>query len=159
MQQISLNPQDLQSLLFAALIEIFITALFCRSLTQTLSHIQTDNRKINSVIIWLLLIPGVKYLVNFGVVFGMASSISKELTSRDFEEVKQPGLVLGLVYSVLSLLPIVVYFINIPEKFAILVGLLGLAQMIFFIQYWMKINWYKVIFKKDEHEDLSEEQQ
>ena len=151
--QIQGIPLDFAAIGLSALITILITVLFCLSLVKTLAYVAPENRAIQPSVVWLLLVPVLNYIFSFFVVFWMSKSISNELKSRDFDEVKWPALVPGLISATLSLLPLAVYFIDIPEKYMDVIGFLALFQMIFFIQYWMKINWYRQIFKQDTEEN------
>lgn len=148
--QTAIDPQNLSVLGVAAIINLLIIFFFCKSLIKTLSYVAAENRALNPTIIWLLLIPGVNFIVNFIVVTGMSKSIERELVSRDFEEVKQPTYVLGMVFAVLSVVPVLTLF-PIPASLTPVVGVAGFSQIFFFVQYWMKINWYKTVFQGDEN--------
>ena len=156
--QMAISPQDILTLGIAALINILITIMFCKSLTKTLSYVDPENKAIQPVMIWMLLIPGLNYLLNFFVVFGMTKSIYNELESRNFEEVNRPAFTSGIIFATLSLLAAITLFVPIPKSLAVAAGVVGFAQIFFFIQYWMKINWYKAILKQDEEGASSEDE-
>ena len=151
-------PLNFSTLGISALINILIIVLFCRSLVKTLAFIAPENRQIQPSSIWLLLIPVFNYIMNFIVVFGMSKSIANELKNREFEEVKRPAFVPGIISAILALLPIAVLFTTIPKKYMDIIGIFALLQMVFFIQYWMKINWYRQVLKKDTEENGFDEQ-
>ena len=153
-----LNPQDLLPLGIAAIVNIVITILFCRSLIKTLSFIRSENKTIQPAIIWLLIVPVINYIVNFIVVFGMSKSIAEELKSRDFEEEERPAFSSGLAFAILSLASLAVVLFPIPSSLTVLVAVVGFSQIFFFVQYWMKIIWYKNILEKDETGDMEEKE-
>ncbi|MGX5688425.1 hypothetical protein [Arcticibacter tournemirensis] len=145
-------PQDFAasgSLGLLAIIGLVFTALFCLTLYNTLILIKPENRKIKPVTVWLLFVPGFNIIWNFFVVLGLATSIKDELLSRDFEVTDKPGLISGIGYSVVSCLALIPYILEIPKDWFWALGVIGLLQLIFFVQYWMKVNWYKTILKRD----------
>lgn len=144
-----INPQDLSVLGLAIIINFLIIFFFCKSLIKALSFVNPENRTLSNNTIWLLLIPGVHFIANFFVIIGMSKSIEKELNSRNFEEVKKPVYTLGMTYAILSLIPITT-LLPIPSSLAPVIGVAGFSQIFFFVQYWMKINWYKTVFENDE---------
>jgi hypothetical protein len=156
------GPQlDFSALGFSLILFIGITVLFCRSLIKALEYVNPENRAIQPTVIWLLLIPVVTYVVNFIVVFGMSKSIANELESREFEDVKKPAFTLGIASASLALILVVLqmglFFVPAVKKYIDFIGILSLIQMIVFIQYWMKINWYKQILQRDSEGNESEQ--
>jgi hypothetical protein len=156
------GPQlDFTALGFSLILFIGITVLFCRSLVKALEYVSPENRAIQPTVIWLLLIPVVTYVVNFIVVFGMSKSIANELESREFEDVKKPAFTLGIASASLALILVVLqmglFFVPAVKKYIDFIGILSLIQMIVFIQYWMKINWYKQILQRDSEGNESEQ--
>lgn len=154
----SINPQDLAAFAVLAVINIIVVVLFCKSLIKALSYVSLENQVLKSNTVWWLLVPGINYLMNFLVVSWFSKSITNELESRDFLVPKRPAFLSGLTFAVLSLLAAATLFIPIPEKFAVVAGIIGFAQIFFFIQYWMKINWYKTILEQDGEEYDEEEE-
>lgn len=154
-------PTDISALGPSALIFIMIMVLFCRSLSKTLGYVSPENRAIHSGTIWLLLIPILYYVINFVVVFGMSKSIANELKSREFEEVKRPAFASGLTAAtlacVLAVLQIGFLFVPVLKNYINLIGILALVQLVFFVQYWTKVNWYRRILKKDSEGEGFEE--
>jgi hypothetical protein len=158
----TINPSQIQHLGIAVLITYTIIFLFCRSLVKTLSYVDEENRAISPFIIWLLLVPVLNYLVNFLVVFGLSKSISRELESRDFEEERRPTFLPGILFASLSFVIAVVvllssYGINLPTAVFPAFAIVAFSQIFFFVQYWMKVIWYKNILKNDEEETSQEE--
>ncbi len=148
--QMPTDPQNLLTLGLAALVNILITIMFCRSLIKALSYVSPENKALQSSSIWLLLIPVINCIINFIVVFGMSRSIANELRSRDFEEEERPAFASGITFAILSLVALVSMLVPVPSSFAAVVGVIGFSQIFFFVQYWMKINWYKRVLQNDE---------
>lgn len=150
---------------------IIVTVFFCLNLYNTLSLIRPENRKLHPAAVWLLFVPLFNFVWNFFVVIAVSSSLRNELEDRNFDVTERPGLVSGMIYSVISFLvgsaPYILMAAGIEvlsteeltkiseghvssgQGLIIATGILGLLQLIFFIQYWMKISWYKNILKKD----------
>ncbi|WP_256010895.1 hypothetical protein [Desertivirga xinjiangensis] len=80
----------------------------------------------------------------------MSRSIANELRSRDFEEEERPAFASGITFAILSLVALVSMLVPVPSSFAAVVGVIGFSQIFFFVQYWMKINWYKRVLQNDE---------
>lgn len=86
----------------------------------------------------------------------MSSSLHKEFTDRDFEIEKQPGFNYGMIYASLAVLPSIL--VLIVPSLMILAAILNLIGLIFFVMYWIKINWYRKVLENDDAgdpEDLS----
>jgi len=131
----------------AFLIQTLIFVFFCLSLYKALMIVRDSNRTIPAGLVWLLLIPGFALFWNFRVVSSMASSLHKEFTDRNFEIEKQPGFNYGMIYAVLSIAPSILVII-MPSLF-IVAGILNVVGLIFFVKYWMKINWYRKVLEED----------
>ena len=151
------TPQELGSALaIAAILSLVITALFCRSIARALDQVSPENRTINKISIWLLLIPGANLILNFFVVKGMSDSLSRELESRNYEVDEKPGYAPGLSYAILSVLMLIPSIFPLPAQLQVLALILGLAQIIFFVQYWAKMRWYRSVLKNDAQETDSD---
>ena len=137
------------SLGFLALIGLVITILFCLTLYNTLKLVKPENRKIKPLSVWLLFLPGFNLVWNFFVVVGMSLSIKNELLSRDYEVTENPGFLSGLGYSIVSCLAVIPYLVQVPKDWFWALGIVGILQLIFFVQFWMKVNWHKNILKDD----------
>jgi len=133
--------------LAAFLIQTLIFVFFCLTLYKALLMVRDSNRTIPAGLVWLLLIPGFAVFWNFRVVSSMSSSLHKEFTDRNFEIEKQPGFNYGMIYAVLSVVPSVLVII-IPSLI-IVAGILNVVGLIFFVKYWMKINWYRKVLEDD----------
>jgi amino acid transporter len=68
---------------------------------------------------------------------------------------------LGIASASLALILVVLqmglFFVPAVKKYIDFIGILSLIQMIVFIQYWMKINWYKQILQRDSEGNESEQ--
>jgi hypothetical protein len=85
--------------------------------------------------------------------------LRKELDERNYEVKSYPTLILGLSYALISCSAL---FVPVPKNIknttdSAIYGALGLAAIILFIQYWMKINWYKTVIRDDSLEHETEE--
>jgi len=159
------DPQSLLTLGITSVLNIIVVIFFCRTLSSTLSLVKPENRVLSITVIWLLLIPVLKVIINFFVVSGMSKSLNNELESRDFEIDEKPALISGIVFAITSLVEICVSMVlavltlrgyKIPEHFLLPISFLGVVQFFFFVQYWMKINWFKNILEKDEDDEVED---
>ena len=123
---------------FALLINFF----FCRNLISTLDQVKPENQELKPVIIWLLLIPIVSLIAMFYVVFRMGSSLENELRDRNFDVTEKPGYIQGLGFACIGII------VNIPMP-APFVAILAVIGLIWFIQYWMKMSWYRKVLQED----------
>ena len=87
----------------------------------------------------------------------MASSIKNELEDRDYEVEENPGYNIGLLVAVIPFLTYVFYLIDLflikNQVITIIIGTLGIMRLIFFIQYWMKISWYRRVLETNATEE------
>ncbi|MDF3077911.1 MAG: hypothetical protein K0S09_1800 [Sphingobacteriaceae bacterium] len=126
----------------AILIGLIINSFFCITLVNTLNQVKSENRELPSWIIWLLLIPLLSLGVMFYVVYRLSSSIENELHDRNFEVTERPGYAQGMGFACIGII------VNLPMP-AFLVGILAIVGLVLFIQYWVKMNWYKKILRDD----------
>jgi hypothetical protein len=148
-----LNPLNL----FALAFEILIKSLFAMAIIKTLNEVSEKNRKITPNLVWLLVIPGFNIMWNFFVAIRLSQSLKEELDERNFEVNGKPTLIIGLAYAIVSSSAL---FIPPPKDVqnSLLYGVLGIAAIVTFVQYWMKINWYKKVLQNDSVENESKEQ-
>jgi hypothetical protein len=139
-----LNPLNL----FALAFEILIKSLFALAIIKTLNEISEKNRKITPTLVWLLVIPGFNVLWNFFVALRLSQSLKDELDERNFEVQGKPTLIIGLAYAIISSSAL---FIPPPKdvQHSLVYGVIGIAAIVTFVQYWMKINWYKKVLQND----------
>ncbi|TZF85927.1 hypothetical protein FW774_02345 (plasmid) [Pedobacter sp. BS3] len=135
-------PSEITVLIIAFIINTLIYLFFCIDLRKALAQVDPVNRSLNGNLIWLLLVPVVNIVLNFFVVNGMAKSLKLELLSRDYDVDENPGFWPGMVYAMMSIL------IYMPMPMTLLF-LLSFTGLIFFIRYWMKINWYRKVLENN----------
>lgn len=130
------------ALLVGIIINTIILTFFCLTLKSALDEVKPNNRMLHPLVLWALLIPVVSLLINFIVVYQLSESLEKEFKERNFEIDEKPGLLIGLGFST------ALAVVNIPMPVYIS-GIVAIAGLIFFVQYWMKINWYKKVLQND----------
>jgi hypothetical protein len=148
-----LNPLNL----FAFAFEVIIKSLFALAIIKTLNEISLKNRKISPALVWLLVIPGFNVIWNFYVALRLSQSLKDELDERNFEVKGKPTLFIGLAYAIVSSSAL---FIPPPKdvEHSLVYGIIGIAAIVTFVQYWMKINWYKKVLQNDLVENDEKEQ-
>ncbi|WP_374166145.1 hypothetical protein [Arcticibacter sp. MXS-1] len=142
-------PQDISSTGFALviLLVLLIFVFFYLTLYRTLSLVRPENRKIQPFTVWLLFIPGFKMIWSFFVVTGISNSIREELLSRDYEVTDRPTYLSGILYSIALCFDLLIFII--PKDQITFFGIAGLLQIIFFVQYWNKVSWYKNLLQTE----------
>lgn len=135
-------PQTESLILISLAVGLLINVFFCLTLYNTLLQVKPENRELNPIHIWLLLIPFVSLIAAFYIIYRLSNSIGNELLDRNYELTEKPGYNLGMGFAIIGVL------IVIPMPPAIL-GILGLIGIVLFIQYWVKINWYRKVLKDD----------
>ncbi|MGV0939224.1 hypothetical protein [Empedobacter sp. ULE_I140] len=114
--------------------------LFLKTLQNTIKEISLENRKINPNDVWLILIPLFGIIWQMIVINKISISLGDELNKKNIgnNEVK-PTFALGIAYCILQILTV------IP-----IAGILfGLIAFILWIIYWVKIESYKTLLKRD----------
>lgn len=147
-----LNPLNL----FALAFEVLIKSLFALAIIKMLNEISEKNRRITPVLVWLLVIPGFNVLWNFFIALRLSQSLKEELDERNFEVQGKPTLFIGLAYAIVWSLAL---FIP-PSKnvqHSLIYGVVVIAAIVTFAQYWMKINWYKKVLQDDMVENDKEQ--
>ncbi|MEJ6981136.1 hypothetical protein WG906_11780 [Pedobacter sp. P351] len=146
-------------------IGLAINIFFCLALINTLLLVKEANRRLAPGLIWLLLIPGFSTFWNFFVAFKLSQSIKNELDSRDFEVEGRPTLISGLSYAIIGFIYLVLSLVILfnPQKsesdLAVGFNILGLLVIVTFVQYWMKVIWYKKVLQNDEAEIINQEEE
>ncbi len=149
-------PTDIQSLSnlgLVALILLVILFFFYRVLYRTFLLIKPENRKLPAYTVWLLFLPGFNIVWLFVVVGALTDSLAKELESRNYEVPRQPAFRPGMGYAVFTVLGLLPYLTTIKEERMWVIGLIGVVQLIFMVQYWMKISWYKRVLENTFEEE------
>ncbi|WP_207429572.1 hypothetical protein [Pedobacter sp. SYSU D00535] len=87
----------------------------------------------------------------------MSKSLSDELEDREYEVEEKPAYQAGMSYAIVSCLAIIPSLLPLPSSFAAVAAVIGLLQIIFFIQYWAKISWFKNVLRNDLVDTTDEE--
>lgn len=139
---------------FAALFSIFLVILgialipmifFLLTLQNTLKAVSPQNRKMPPGQVWLLLIPLFNYVWNFIVVSRISESIELECKSRNLSSPPKPTYNIGIAYAIL----VCCGFIPVINIFS------GIAALICWIIYWVKVNEFKTIFNQNATQHFS----
>ena len=118
---------------FLAFLALFIViaVFYVLTLSRALNKCNPLARTIQPGTLWLLLIPFVNLIWHFFVVIGMANSLGNEFRARQMANVDpEPGKSIGLAMCICG----VCGFIPILGVLA------GLAYLVLWIIYWIKIN-------------------
>lgn len=134
-------------LIFIALggLTLIPTIFYLISLQSTFNTISITNRKMPSGNVWLLLIPLFGTVWHFIIVNNLADSIKAEANSKNIEIAEpRPAYNVGLAMCILNCL----FFIpglNI---------LTGIAGLICWILYWVKISSYKNLLLTEKYNSI-----
>lgn len=121
-------------LFFIGFLFLIPKIFYLLTLQSTLDAISPANRKMPSGNVWLLLIPLFGIVWHFIVIGNLADSIKAETNSRRIAIAEQkPAYNIGLPMCILDCL-FFIPFLNF---------LTGLASLVLWILYWVKINEYK----------------
>ena len=149
-------------LISSFLLETLIYVFFCLTLTKALNTVKVENRTVSPGQIWFFLIPGFNIFWLFFLVSRMASSLKNELIDRDYEVEENPGYNIGMTAAGISILILLIYILEgIGIQNTTLTFILGahaIMRLIFFIQYWMKIAWYRKVLETNASENTEEEE-
>jgi len=142
-------------------IEILINVFFCLTLIRTLNNVREENRTIQIPSVWLYIIPLFNLYWLFIIVFRMASSLKNELLTRDYEVDENPGYKPGLAAASLPFLIYLIYIVDLyvfsHPYITFAAGFFSLLRIVFFVQYWMKMSWYRKVLEEDLAVDKDEE--
>ena len=129
-----LGIQEIIILLVVMLLFVAPMIFFLLTLQNTLNAISAENRKMESSLVWLTLIPLFGLIWQFIIVNRVADSLKLEFVKRNIlVQEDRPGINLGLAYCILFCCCIIP-LLNIIAVF---------AGLICWILYWVKINEYK----------------
>jgi hypothetical protein len=131
------DPSEL-GLIFLALALVALILIpkifYLITLQSTLRAISEENRKMPPNNVWLQLIPLFGIVWHFIIIKNMADSISAEANFKNIKiDEQKPAYNIGLAMCILDCFFIIPY----------LNFLTGVASLICFILYWIKINTYK----------------
>lgn len=117
---------------------VMIWGLYANTVRKTMDRIGGENRFFRPGQAWLLVIPLFNIYWNFFVARQLTNSLNNEFYDRKIAEEERPGLVTGLSYAWTFLLS------HVPFPPFILMTLMILS-MIYFIQYWVKVNNFRAL--------------
>ena len=111
------------------------TIFYLLTLQNTLHEVKGENRKMQPGQVWLTLIPLFGIIWQFIIVNNLADSLKLEFDQRSINVGEtRPGISIGLAYCILSCCSIIPFL-----------GILtGIAALICWIIYWVKINDFKM---------------
>ena len=133
-------PPNSTSLIAFLLLILFIVPFifYLVTLQKTLKAISPENRKLAPSQVWLLFIPLFGILWHFMMVSKIADSIRAESLVRDIElKESRPAYSIGLAMCILNCTSL------LSELLGMIDGLSGVAFIICWIIYWVKIASYK----------------
>jgi hypothetical protein len=111
---------------------LVVKIFYILTLQKALGRCAPQNQAMASGLIWLLLIPIFAMVWHFFVVLNLAKSLGQEFRARGMTEDPAPGKAIGLAMCICAPCA-VIPFIRI---------LLGLATLILWIIYWVKMAEY-----------------
>jgi hypothetical protein len=132
-----LQPWHILVLLFVFSVFFLIPAIFYMlTLQNTLNKCAPASRAMDPGMVWLLLIPVFNLIWNFFVVMNIAKSLASEYARRGIPSPEpMPGQSIGLAMSICACCCII----------PVLGFLAGLANLVLWVLYWVKIAEYSRI--------------
>lgn len=113
---------------------------YLMTLQSTLNTISERNRKMQSGLVWLLLIPLFAFVWHFFVIRKVADSISAEANAMDLQlDEPSPAYNIGLAMCIINCL------ILVPN--GTIKMLVSIGALVCWVIYWVKISNYKKILK------------
>jgi hypothetical protein len=120
-------------ILFSALIGIVVAVLYLLTLQNLLKRVATENRVIEPGKVWLMLIPLFGLVYAFILYPKISESLKNEFSKRGLTDSGDYGKSLGTAMAVLGLCGFI----------PILGGFAGIAHLVIWIIYWVKMSEYK----------------
>lgn len=126
-------------ILIFVVIVIVVAVLYLLNLQNLMKSIKEENREVSPGNVWLMLIPLFSIVYAFILYPKISASIKKEFESREINTAGDGAKNLGLALAITgaaSILPI-----------PVLGGLIGLANLVIFIMWWVKTAGFKNQFR------------
>jgi hypothetical protein len=142
-------------LIFFVVLAIFLVIwiFFLLTLYRCSSRIAPENRQMEPGLVWLNLIPCFQLIWIFFTVIRPADSLRAEFYSRQLRGGGDFGRGVGMAFAVLAV-------VGIPTGFIPFVGFaVGIAQLVCFIMYWVKIAGYSRQLLEDDYDRAEEEEE
>lgn len=114
------------------LLSLIPTIFYLLTLQKAFNRCQPSNRAMEPGLVWLQLIPLFNIVWHFFIVINLSDSLEREFAQRGLPTEPAPGKSLGLAMCILNVCTIIPY----------LAALAGLAGLICWIVYWVKIADY-----------------
>ena len=126
-------------------IYLVIMVPFILNIQNTLTAVTPSNRKMESAMAWIMIIPVVASVWIFILSKRLSQSIESELKERNIPVKPEPTYMIGLVYGILSAVGVVIQWLDISS---IISKLISIAIIVFFIIYWVAVDKYKNILRR-----------
>lgn len=124
-------------MLFALLVGLAIAIMYYLTIQNTLKEVSPANRTIEPTNVWLMFIPIFNIVYGFIMYPKIAESLKAEFESRNAPQTGDYLKTLGIMMPILSIAGII----------PVLGGLAGLANLVIWIIYWVKINEMKNLLR------------
>jgi hypothetical protein len=127
------------------LVGLVITIFYLLTLQKALSRVTPRNRLMEPGMVWLTLIPVFNIIWNFFIATRIPDSLRNEFRDRGRDDGSDYGKGVGLTSAILVVVSIPLNMISQVSKspaIGILLLPLGLASLIVFIMFWVKIAGY-----------------
>ena len=151
---LTVAPRSLTSHIISWTIGLIISSLFTLVQYRILCLEAPQNRKTRPSLVWLTIIPYVSPIFQFYFTKQGSDSIARQLSANGQPTKKHPTLVIGYIYSVVSLvfniLDLIVRFTSYENK--PLVRWLLLFWLVSFITYWIRLVTFKRRIQKTKSE-------
>lgn len=132
----------IQVLLAMAFVWIVVGIFFARTVKGLLEKIKEENRFLQPLQAWLLVIPFVNLYWNFVAARGISNSLNNEFFDRKIAEEELPGLGAGMAYAWMFMLA---HIVVLPD---FLLMTFGFLTLVYFIRYWVKIYHFKLLLEE-----------
>ena len=126
-------------ILIFVVIVIVVAVLYLLNLQNLMKSIKEENREVSPGNVWLMLIPLFSIVYAFILYPKISASIKKEFESREMDTAGDGAKTLGLALAITGAAAI----LPIP----VLGGLIGLANLVIFIMWWVKTAGFKNQFR------------
>lgn len=114
-------------------ITIVVAVFYLMNLQNLLKEIKAHNRTVEPGNVWLMFIPIFNYIYGFILYPKISESLKNEMEERGIGEAGDYGKNLGITMPILNLVGFVPF----------IGSLAGLANLVIFIVYWVKMAGYK----------------
>ncbi|MDD5347964.1 MAG: hypothetical protein PHT59_05060 [Candidatus Omnitrophica bacterium] len=111
---------------------VVASVLYLLAIYKLLKKCSPESRAMEPAMVWLAFVPLFNLYWQFMIVINVAKTLDAEFKKRNINEAPMPGRDIGLAMCILGVISIIPY-----------IGILtGIAGLVCFIIYWVKINGY-----------------